>query len=428
MGDKDNKRMSSIARRMGRSWTRRLFFVFLWLNLFIAAFAIGGYCYTLEVEQLGNFDIERPRGLIVDATGSVEQIVDTAEYRVEDAQGQMLSFGLSTFIRATAPLMCGLLIVELLILLSQSGAGRRSANRLLKPLTQMAKSAQKLSTATFDEARFETLEHAIEEIKPDNPMAKLSIRDRELKGLEGAINDMLERTHASYREQLRFVSDASHELRTPIAVIQGYSSMLERWGKQDEAILDESIQAIKSEAEHMNKLVEQLLFLARSDSGRTELSVTPVNLTALIEEVYEEYRMIDPSHEYLFQPDMRVMCMMDEGLIKQVSRILTDNARRYTPEGGVITLRVLDGERPGFQVQDSGIGIAEGDLPHIFERFYRSDPARTRASGGTGLGLSIAKWIVDRHGGYFEVMSRQGLGTRITVRLPLVPLSEESES
>ncbi len=425
MGDRENRKMSSIARRMGRSWTLRLFGVFLWLNLVIAAFAIGGYCYSLEVQQLGGFDFERPRRLSVDATGSIINMVDSTEYRVKDDQGRMLSFDLSGFLRTVGPLLGGLLIMELLILLFQSGAGRRSANRLLKPLTQMAKSAQKLS-AVQDEARFESLEHAIEEIKPDNPTAKLSIRDKELKGLEGAINDMLERTHASYREQLRFVSDASHELRTPIAVIQGYSSMLERWGKTDEAILDESIQAIKGEAEHMNKLVEQLLFLARGDSGRTELLLEPTSLTEMIAEVYEEYRMIDPSHEYRFQTQGEVMCMMDDALIKQVVRILTDNARRYTPEGGNITLRVMDGDQPGFQVQDSGIGIAEADLQHIFERFYRSDPARTRASGGTGLGLSIAKWIVDRHGGYFEVMSRQGLGTRITVRLPLHPLDMEA--
>ncbi len=424
MGDRENRRMSSIARRMGRSWTWRLFGVFLWLNLCIAALAVGGYCYTLEAGELGAFQIERTRGLTLDPTGSVAQMLDSAAYRVQDGEGAMRSFALGAFLRTTAPLMGGLLIVELLILLLQSGAGRRSANRLLRPLTQLAKSAQQLTTS-IDGQRVETLEHAIEKIKPDNPLAKVSIRDRELKGLEGAINDMLARTHASYREQLRFVSDASHELRTPIAVIQGYSSLLERWGKQDEAILDESIQAIKGEAEHMNKLVEQLLFLARSDSGRTELTVTQVDLAALIEEVYEEYRMIDPQHAYLLQPGARVMCMMDEAMIKQVARILTDNARRYTPEGGAITLRALDGEQPGFQVQDSGIGIAEADLPHIFERFYRSDPARTRASGGTGLGLSIAKWIVDRHGGYFEVMSRQGLGTRITVRLPQVAMQED---
>ena len=413
----ENRRMNSIARRMGNSWTMRLFCVFLVLNVALSALMLGGYCYTVETETFGSFPHKRVRDFEVDLSNGGKRALDSLEYRVLDDAGTWHRFSLGTFARTLIPMASALLLVEFLILLTQKRAGQRSANRLLKPLMQMTMSAQKLTGAAQNAARFESLEHAIERIKADAPGARVKTGDRELMGLEGAINDLLERTHASYNEQMRFVSDASHELRTPIAVIQGYSSMLERWGKQDEAILDESIQAIKGEAAHMNKLVEQLLFLARGDSGRQELNLETVSLTELMQEVYDEYRMIDTEHEYLFQADGDVKCVADPSLIKQVARILTDNARRYTVSGGHITLRVSDGERPAFQVQDSGIGIAEDELPHIFERFYRSDPARTRASGGTGLGLSIAKWIVESHKGYFEVMSHQGLGTRITVRL-----------
>ena len=130
--------------------------------------------------------------------------------------------------------------------------------------------------------------------------------------------------------------------------------------------------------------------------------------------------MIDPNHEWRFMDSPQISVTADAEMLKQCARILCENARKYTPEGGSIRLKVYapDESWRCFQVQDDGIGIGEADAPHIFDRFYRSDPARGRNSGGTGLGLAIAKWIVDRHGGYFEVLSRQEIGTRITVALP----------
>ena len=107
-------------------------------------------------------------------------------------------------------------------------------------------------------------------------------------------------------------------------------------------------------------------------------------------------------------------------MLKQCARILTDNALKYTPKGGLICLRTYTNAagEACLEVQDSGIGISSEDMRHMFDRFYRSDPARARQSGGTGLGLAIARWIVERHGGHFEVLSREGLGTRMTVCLP----------
>lgn len=229
------------------------------------------------------------------------------------------------------------------------------------------------------------------------------------------------RMRDSYRQQARFVSDASHELRTPIAVIRGYADLLDRWGKTDEKILEESIQAIKSESESMQHLVEQLLFLARGDSGRTPLNVTDFDITDMMKEVWEESVMIDDAHSYRFEGGGVIPGRGDISLIKQAARILIENASKYTPEGGEIILRSLvkDGH-PSFSVQDSGIGISQGDIPHIFERFYRADDSRSKQTGGSGLGLAIAKWIVDRHGGRFEIISRKDIGTRITVILPEV--------
>ena len=200
------------------------------------------------------------------------------------------------------------------------------------------------------------------------------------------------------------------------------ADMLARWGKDDEKVLEESITAIQKESTRMKHLVEQLLFLARGDSGRTTLQLEETNLTDLMCEAYEESVMRDENHVYRFTPiggdeaNERLVVQADPGMLKQAVRILIDNAAKYTKDHDEIILGVgvADG-RPYLQVQDCGIGMAEADVSHMFERFYRADEARSVE--GTGLGLSIAKWIVDKHGGHFEILSRQDLGTRIRIVL-----------
>ncbi|MBR3124091.1 MAG: sensor histidine kinase [Mogibacterium sp.] len=290
----------------------------------------------------------------------------------------------------------------------------------LRPLQAFGDAALKLSEMDGEtEQRYQKLENAIDMLSPAEDDQMLSTGDTELEGLETAVNKLMTRMRDSYRQQARFVSDASHELRTPIAVIRGYADLLDRWGKTDEKILEESIEAIKSESENMQHLVEQLLFLARGDSGRTPLNVSGFDLTDVMKEVWEESAMIDEAHTYRFEDGGEIPARGDVSLIKQAVRILIENASKYTPEGGEIMLRSLvsDGH-PAFSVQDSGIGISKDDIPHIFERFYRADDSRSKQTGGSGLGLAIAKWIVERHGGRFEVLSRKDIGTRITVILP----------
>ena len=292
--------------------------------------------------------------------------------------------------------------------------------RKLSPLQEFADAALKLSEMDGEiEQRYQKLENAIDNLSPAEDDQKLSTGDAELAGLETAVNKLMARMRDSYRQQARFVSDASHELRTPIAVIRGYADMLDRWGKTDEKILEESIEAIKEESESMQHLVEQLLFLARGDSGRTPLNVSDFDLSDMMKEVWEESAMIDKAHDYRFESGGDIPVRGDVSLIKQAARILIENASKYTPEGGEIILKslVTDGH-PAFSVQDSGIGISESDIPHIFERFYRADNSRSKQTGGSGLGLAIAKWIIERHGGRFEIISRKDIGTRITVILP----------
>jgi two-component system, OmpR family, sensor histidine kinase ArlS len=232
---------------------------------------------------------------------------------------------------------------------------------------------------------------------------------------------MLDRINESYRSQVRFVSDASHELRTPISVIQGYANLLDRWGKKDEKTLQESIDAIKDETANMSGLVEQLLFLARGDNNTMALQVERFDLSTLADEVLRETQMIDGRHEYdsCVTP---VFINADKSLIKQATRILIDNAMKYTLSGKRISISVSDEDGYArLTIQDEGIGIAPEAVPKIFDRFYRADESRARATGGTGLGLSIAKWITERHGGHMEVLSRLDIGTRISIVLPTAP-------
>lgn len=426
----ENKRMTSIGKRMNRSWLWRLFWTLLIVDAVILALLVVGWCYAAETTALKAAWTPRmaQRSFEVDETLPWYKRLDTAVYTFRPQGGAAISVGCGQYFPFVRGMYQALLSFEGVVLLIQYGVGKRKARRLLEPLTRMAQTAQELSRRKFDPEKLHNLEHAIANVSPLSPEAKLITGDRDLAGLEDAINSLMSRMQESYQQQSRFVSDASHELRTPIAVIMGYADMLDRWGKTDEKVLNESIGAIKSESEHMRKLVEQLLFLARGDSGRNKMTFEPIDLSAMMREVYEEYRMIDQTHRWRLQAEEKVMAFGDAAMLKQTARILTDNAVKYTKAGEAITLRAkLQGNVPCFEVQDNGEGIPAADLPHIFERFYRADPARARKSGGTGLGLSIAKWIVERHGGFFDLLSRQDVGTRIAVCLPQKPAEKDEK-
>ena len=426
-------RVTSTANKISRAWLWRLFWIFFRLNLLLLVISVAAFCYARERAALGGaWSLHLQRTLEMGGFETAREFLDAlgrARYVFFSPSGARHSAALADFFAVLAPASVALLAAELMFFLGQALSGRRTARRLLRPLDRMARAARELgrSAARASQSpppaggeKLHDLEDAISRMRPDHPEEKLDMGDRDLAGLQDAINGLLDRMHESYRQQTQFVSDASHELRTPIAVIQGYAGMLDRWGKQDEKILDESISAIKSEAAYMSKLVEQLLFLARGDTGRNRMEFRPLALSQLVTEVCEDSRLIDPRHDWRVEARDDAPCVGDWDMLKQCARILADNALKYTPEGGLICLRAYLNDRgePCMEVQDSGIGISGEDMQHVFDRFYRSDPARTRQSGGTGLGLSIAKWIVERHGGHFELLSREGLGTRMTVCLP----------
>jgi len=242
----------------------------------------------------------------------------------------------------------------------------------------------------------------------------------ELKDLAAVINSMLDRIERSYNSQKQFVSDASHELRTPIAVIQGYIRMLQRWGKSDPEVLDEGISAIAQETASMKELVESLLFLARHDKKTLMMEMTSFDALEVAEELHREAAMVTPEDQFLLSPSDACPIEADRNMIKQVMRILCDNAVKYTPKGGTITIGVSrTADRCVLSVSDTGPGIPSDELPKIFERFYRSDSARKSEGGGHGLGLSIARIIVKAHGGKLKVRSKVGSGSTFFVELPL---------
>lgn len=241
----------------------------------------------------------------------------------------------------------------------------------------------------------------------------------ELKDLASVINSMLDRIERSYNSQKQFVSDASHELRTPIAVIQGYVNMLRRWGKSDPEVLEEGISAIAQETESMKELVESLLFLARHDKKTLMMEMSRFDAREVAEELHREAAMVTPEDFFVLTPSDCCVIEADRNMIKQVMRILCDNAVKYTPLGGTITIGVK--HEPGWctlSVSDNGPGIPSDELPKIFERFYRSDSARKSEGGGHGLGLSIARIIVKAHGGKLRVRSKVGVGSTFFVVLP----------
>jgi len=317
-----------------------------------------------------------------------------------------------------------LILFEFFTLLSRTVEDRKMIRKTLGPIAELARAAHSLNEVSrqLDRDKVTSLPGILDGIDAGRLDTRIQIDQLqdELKNVAVAINSMLDRINESYAAQARFVSDASHELRTPIAVIQGYANLLDRWGTQDEKTLTESVTAIKDEAESMKDLVEQLLFLARGDSNRINMVVEFVELPELVDEVITESQMIDDGHVFKVTSNEAAV-MADRGLLKQALRILVDNAIKYTDKDGEITVSTItDGEQARLSVSDSGIGIKPEILPNVFDRFVRADESRTRATGGAGLGLSIAEWIVSRHNGHLEVLSREGIGTRITLVLPAI--------
>lgn len=241
----------------------------------------------------------------------------------------------------------------------------------------------------------------------------------EIGQLIRAFNQTLSRLEGLFNTQRRFVADVGHELRTPLTVIKGNANLLRRMGCTD----DESLSSIESEVDRLTRMIGDLLLLARVESDKLPLTRNAVELDTLLLNVLQQTQVLahDKVELKLGEIDQILVCG-DRDRLQQVILNLVENAIKYTPQGGQVTasLAKID-QQACLTVSDTGPGIPPEDLPHIFERFYRAEKARTRSKDGKGfgLGLSIAYWIIRHHGGEIDVESRIGQGTTFTVWLPL---------
>lgn len=329
-------------------------------------------------------------------------------YYRSTGQDWLVKLYIHDFVHVWLVMMGGIVLCDLLRMIYFFRHNQRLNKRVLAPIRDIASMAEALSESNLSNR------------------INIAGTKNELKDLAAVINRMLDRIERSYNSQKQFVSDASHELRTPIAVIRGYTDMLKRWGKDDPEILDEGITAISQETDGMKDLVESLLFLARHDKKTLMMEISSFAPNEVIQEIVKEETMVHEKYAFITHQMDDVMIKADRNMIKQVLRILCDNAVKYSPEETTITLSCVH-QPDGYcclSVQDQGQGISQKDLPKIFDRFYRSDKARKAETGGHGLGLSIARIIVVAHNGKIKVRSKPGNGTVFSVLLP----AEESDT
>lgn len=280
-------------------------------------------------------------------------------------------------------------------------SGMFVSKKMLTPIDKITKTAQSIS------------------IQGLNKRIEVNSADDELSRLARTFNEMIERLQKSFESQNKFVSDASHELRTPISVIQGYINLLDRWGKDDKEVLQKAIDIIKNETTNMTKLIEKLLFLARGDNNSLRLEREIFDLNILIDEVVKESSVISPKHSIKSEKNDEIAICADFRLIKQALRAIVDNSIKYTQEKGEIQINSYKKlSEIEITIEDTGIGIPEGEIPNLFNRFYRVDKARSKKTGGSGLGLSIVKHIIDIHYGKIHIESNFGKGTKVTINLP----------
>ena len=299
-----------------------------------------------------------------------------------------------------------------LLLLAASAGGYWLSRRALAPVDALARTARTISGHNLS-SRLEPLHTG-----------------DELQRLSDTLNEMLARIESAFLRITEFTADASHELRTPIALIHTEAELALRRSR-DEAEYREALRHILLEADRTAKLIEELLSLARSDSGREALDLHPIDLLPTLRESASKWNQVASLHNLEFEQHLEVQrlpVMGDENALRRVIDILLDNALKYTPAPGKVTLSAeQQPSRVVVIVEDSGIGVAPEDQARIFERFYRIDKARSRELGGAGLGLAIAQWIVQLHKGSITVKSEMGKGSVFQVEIPATTPSPQTD-
>jgi len=279
------------------------------------------------------------------------------------------------------------------------------SSRLLKPIQAI--------TCTMKRAK----ENGLQERVPVK-----NTRD-EITEIGIVFNDLMEQLESVFKQQKQFIEDVSHELRTPITIIEGHLSLLNRWGKYDPLILDESLLASSQELSRLKKMVLELLEIIKFENSLEELDVDVVNPTPIIQKVIRDFSILNTN--VVFETDLdksdNVNLKIAHDRFEQILIIFIDNAIKYSQNEKWIKIRTkLIKEKLWIEIMDRGMGIPNEDLPFIFHRFYRVDKARTRKEGGNGLGLAIAKQYIEKYQGEVQVESILGEGTTITIKFPIM--------
>ena len=244
----------------------------------------------------------------------------------------------------------------------------------------------------------------------------------ELTDLSNLLNTMLDRMQRFILQQHQFVEDVSHELRTPVAIVKGHMELLNRWGKDDPKVLDESITASLKEINRMEVLVSEMLDLTRADQVELTFRDGDTDAQELINGIYTNFKMIHPDFTFLIDDDLKgpTIVNMNRDHLEQILIILSDNAVKYSQDRKEIHFAASrSGNVVELAVQDFGEGINPEDASHVFDRFYRVDKARSRKQGGNGLGLSIAQKLVEGYGGHIQLESAIGQGSIFIITLPI---------
>jgi two-component system OmpR family sensor kinase len=305
---------------------------------------------------------------------------------------------------------------EALLTLAATGAagvaGRLLVRRQLRPLREVAATAHEVIAMPLSSGEIgQTVRVPADLTDPNTEVGQVG---GALNQLLGHVEEALDARHESEQQVRQFLADASHELRTPLSTIKGYAELSRRTGRADP---DQILAKVESEAGRMSTLVEDMLLLARLDSGR-EIDRRPVDLTRLLVEAVNDARVVDPERHWTFDvPDEPVTVTGDEQRLHQAVTNLLTNASRHTPPETTIDVRLRATDVVRIEVHDNGPGIDHELVPTIFERFVRGDSSRTRASGGAGLGMSLVRAIMHAHRGTATVESSPG-DTTFTLTLP----------
>jgi two-component system OmpR family sensor kinase len=302
------------------------------------------------------------------------------------------------------------LVIPLAVLLASAG-GYFLARRSLAPVTAMGTQAGKIGA--------------------DNLHERLPVQNAkdELGQLAKSFNSLLNRLDQSFEQQRRFVADASHELRTPVAILCGEAEVTLSQPTRTSEEYRESLAILRAEARRLQHIVEDLFTLARADAGQNRLVLSKFYLDELVAECARNMRTLAAAKQITLQCESgkELPIDADEALLRRMFINLLDNAIKYTPNGGCVAMAC--GDRAGkyfVSVRDTGQGIPDEMREHIFERFFRVDKARSRSvsdGGGAGLGLSISRWIAEAHGGLLGLTHSDGQGTTFTVLLPPIAVS-----